>query len=307
MKRRVFAGMGLAALAGSALALWRSRPAELSDPAFAALFAQPLVPPEAPVAVYHLGHSLVGRDMPAMLAQLGGHVWNSQLGWGASLKNHWQGDVPGLAEENRAPVYRPAGQAVDSGAYPVLVLTEMVDLRDAIRWHDSAAYLAAWASRARAANPEVRIYLYETWPRLDVPEGWAVRVATDRQALWQDQVLRPAVAQVGVIHVIPGGQVMAAVVAAAEAGDIPGLAGQQDLFSDQIHFTDLGAWLMAMVHFAVIYGRSPLGLPVALQRADGTLAPGPAKDAALLMQALVWRVVTGYALTGVTAGLDTVE
>ncbi len=181
----------LAVLAAAGLALWRFWPAKgLSDAEFAALYAQPL-PPAAPGAVYHLGHSLVGRDMPAMLAALGGHRHNSQLGWGASLMNHWTGEVPGFAEENRPPAFRPAAEALDSGDYPVVVLTEMVELRDAIRWHDSAHYLAEWAARAKAAAPGARVYLYETWHRLDDPAGWEARVAADLPALWEAQVLRP--------------------------------------------------------------------------------------------------------------------
>ncbi|MFD1807714.1 hypothetical protein ACFSHQ_04690 [Gemmobacter lanyuensis] len=78
--------------------LWSAR--TLSPAAFAARYTEPL-PPQPPAAVYHLGHSLVGRDMPAMLAQLLRHRYHSQLGWGASLNQHWQGAVPGLAEENR--------------------------------------------------------------------------------------------------------------------------------------------------------------------------------------------------------------
>src|SRR5690606_25646244 len=142
--------------------------------------------------------------------------------------------------ENATEAFRPAGEALDSGAYPVVVLTEMVELRDAIRWHDSARHLARWAARARAARPEVRLYLYETWHRLDDPEGWEARIAADLLALWEAQVLRPAVGRAGLIHVVPGGQVMAALPAPAEAGILPGLAGRQDFFADDIHFNDLG-------------------------------------------------------------------
>jgi hypothetical protein len=292
--------IALAVLVATGLALWRFWPVKgLSDQEFAAHYSTPLLP-QAPDAVYHLGHSLVGRDMPAMLAAMGGHSHNSQLGRGASLMNHWTGEVPGIAEENRPPVFRDAGQALDSGDYPVVVLTEMVELRDAIRWHDSGHYLAQWAARARAANPDVRLYLYETWHRLDDPAGWEARVAADLPALWEAEVLRPAVALAGVIHVIPGGQVMAAMVAEAEAGRLPGIAGRQDFFSDDIHLTDLGAYAIALAHYAVIYGRSPVGLPHQVAGADGTAKGAPSPEAARAMQEVVWRVVTGYPLTGVT-------
>ena len=183
------------AVVGAGLAVWWLWPNRaLSDAQFSALYVNPPAI-EAPKAVYHLGHSLVGRDMPAMLAQLGGHSWNSQLGWGASLMNHWTGEVPGFAEENRPPAFRDAKEALESGAYPVVVLTEMVELRDAIRWHSSADHLAKWALRAKAANPEVRVYLYETWHRLDDPSGWEARVKSDLAALWEAQVLRPGPAR----------------------------------------------------------------------------------------------------------------
>lgn len=291
--------IALAVLIGSGLILWRFWPTKtLSDQEFAALYAVPL-PAVAPGAVYHLGHSLVGRDMPAMLAALGGHKHNSQLGWGASLMNHWTGDVPGFAEENRPPAFRDAGEALDSGEYPVVILTEMVELRDAIRWHDTGRYLAKWTTRAKAANPDVRVYLYETWHRLDDPAGWEARVAADASALWDDQVLRPAVAKAGAIHVIPGGQVMAALVAEAEAGTLPGIADRRAFFSDDIHLTDLGAYAIALAHYAVIYGRTPEGLPQNVPGADGKPKGAPSPEAARAMQEVVWRVVTSYPLTGV--------
>ncbi len=303
MRRARWIGSGLALaalLAAGLVALYR--PARLDEAALAAAYAQPLPPLEGAVAVYHLGHSLVGRDMPAMLAQLAGHDHASQLGWGVSLREHRTGDVRGMAEENGSPAFRPVDEALASGGYPVVVLTEMVELKDAIRYHDSAAALAYWAKAARGANPAVRVYLYETWHRRDDPAGWLARLDADLPALWEGVLLREAMARpgVGVIHVIPGGQVMAAVERAARAGEIPGLAGTDALFADEIHFSDLGAWLIANTHYAVIYGRSPVGLPAALRKADGTAATAPAPDTARALQEVVWRVVTSYPATGVS-------
>ncbi len=299
MRRWLWAGVA----AGVALAAWRLWPAPALSPEEArALWAAPLPAPEGPLDVYHLGHSLVGRDIPAALAAAGGHAYHSQLGWGASLKDHWEGTVNGLAEENRPPAFRPADQAADSGAYPVVVLTEMVELRDAIRYHASARHLALWANRFRAANPEVRLYLYETWHRRDDPAGWLSRIDTDLGALWEAQVLFPAMARAGTIRVIPGGQALAAVVREAEAGRIPGIADEAAFFTDEIHLSPLGSWLMAQVHYAVIYGRSPAGLPAQLPGEGGTLIGAPSPEAAAAMQEVVWRVVTAYAGTGVQQG-----
>jgi hypothetical protein len=106
----------------------------------------------------------------------------------------------------------------------------------------------------------------------------------------------------GVIHVIPGGQVMAAAVRAAEAGQLPGLTRREEFFTDDIHLNDIGAWLIAMTHYAVLYHRTPEGLPAQLSRADGTPATPPPSDAALALQKVVWQVVTGYPASGVAKG-----
>ena len=294
---------------GLALRFWRvAAPAggEALSAAEIARYYPPVAPFSGPLKVYHLGHSLVGRDMPAMLAQLSGHEWNSQLGWGASLNQHLQGDVPGHAEENNSPAFRPAGQAIDSGDYPVVVLTEMVDLGDAIRYQDSAAALRSWVGRIRAARPDTRIYLYETWHDRALsegrPGGWNGRIREDLPARWEGVLLRATLEDgAAPLRLIPGGQVMLAFDEAAAGGRIPGYSGAADLFIDPIHFNDSGAYLMALTHYAVIRGISPEGLPFALMRADGSPATAPEPAAALAMQRLVWQVVTSLPLTGVSA------
>ena len=58
----------LSVMAVAALLWWHfSTPKTLSDQEFAEVYSDPL-PKQRPKSVYHLGHSLVGRDMPAMLA-----------------------------------------------------------------------------------------------------------------------------------------------------------------------------------------------------------------------------------------------
>ena len=277
-----------------------------------ALYSTPLAEPSGALTVFHLGHSLVGRDMPAMLAQLAGkdHRYDSQLGWGTSLRAHWEPDVSikGFAEENDHPRYRDAREALGSGEYDTFVLTEMVELRDAIRYHDSARYLARWAELAWHANPETRIYLYETWHHIDDNAGWLARIDGDLRTYWQDRVKYPALGSTDApIHLIPAGQVMAAFVRATQAlGGLDGITTEADLFArlddgsvDTIHFNDLGAYLVALTHYAVLYHRAPLGMPHELTRADGTPADAPTLAVAQLMQRVVWDVVRQYPETGV--------
>ena len=285
-------------------------PAPLDRAALDALYATPLPRPGGPLRVFHLGHSLVGQDMPCFLAQLAGpdHRHDSQLGWGATLQSHWEPDVPvpGFAAENAHPHYRDAHDAVASGAYDAFVLTEMVEIRAAITYYDSWHYVAQWARAARAARADTRVYLYETWHHLDDPEGFLARIDRDLAHAWEGEILDRALAADGMegqaIHVIPGGQVMARLARVLkDTGGVAGLTSHEDLFSDTIHFNDLGAYLMALTHYAVLYHRDPTGLPHALRKADGTPATAPSQEAAGLMQGLVWDVVTGYVRTGVRA------
>lgn len=298
--------IALLAAFGGYVYLTRARGGEVA----ARLYADPLPKPDAITNVYHLGHSLVGRDMPAMLAQLGGHSHHSQLGWGTSLREHWDPDLPinGFDAENDHAHFRPAREAIRSGTYDAVILTEMVELRDAITYHDTPDNLANWAQLAHEANPQTRIYLYETWHHTDDPLGWFARLDQDFGDLWRDRVLHPGLAKSGApIHLIPAGQVMAAFLRAVDArGGMGAVREVSDLFAtaadgtpDTIHMNDLGAYLVALTHYAVLYHRSPVGLPHALLRADGTPATAPSPEVAALMQETVWRVIARHAETGV--------
>lgn len=296
-------------MALTACGFQKSMPAE----DLARLYATPLPPPDKPLRVFHLGHSLVGRDMPAMLEQLAGsgHEHRSQLGWGATLKSHWEPDVPinGFEQENAHPRYQDAREALRSGRFDAVVLTEMVEIRDAIKYFDAPRYLRYWSREARTHRPDVRVFLYETWHRLDDAEGWLDRLDKDLGRYWEGELLAKGLAHGdtgGPVHVIPAGQVMARFVRRMEEGrDLPGMAARHDLFlrqpdgsQDHIHPNDLGNYLVALTHYAVMYQRSPVGLPFELKRADGTAANAPHETTARAMQEVVWDVVTAYPKTG---------
>lgn len=312
MKRVGVIAVSIAAVAAVVGAVWWRSAAGLDDAAMTARYATPLPAPEGPLAVFHIGHSLVNRDMPAMLAQLAGaaHRYESQLGWGTTLKAHW-GDEPinGFDAENAHPRFRPAHEAVQSGDYDAVVLTEMVEIRDALRYFDSPRYLALWADEAMAARPDTRLYLYESWHRLDDPDGWLERLDADFARYWEGGILRPALAKLPAearVFVIPAGQAMAGLVRAVEAkGGVGNLRDRNDLFArsddgqlDPIHLNDLGNYFVALVHYAVLYQKSPVGLPFALNRADGSPATAPTPETARLMQEIAWSAARSTPLTG---------
>ncbi|MDM7457870.1 MAG: hypothetical protein P3W94_000610, partial [Paracoccus sp. (in: a-proteobacteria)] len=309
-RRLAIASLVLGAGAAGAAALgWRRRKRNALPP-LVQLTTRSTLPPRAGFdAIYHLGHSLVGPDMPAMLGQLGGHAYAGQLGWGTTLHAHWTDGaaLPGfqLIASGRAP--QPAREALAGPDFDAFVMTEMVEIRDALRFFDSAERVADWAQLARQGNPDIRIYVYETWHRLDDPEGWLNRIEADLSAAWLGRVIAPAEAtgRSGELFLIPGGQAMAAVARAAEAGELAGLTTREDLFArdqeggvDQIHINDLGSYVVALTHYAVIYQRSPVGLPHQLLRADGAAAESFSPAAARRVQELVADVVAARPETG---------
>jgi hypothetical protein len=88
--------------------------------------------------------------------------------------------------------------------------------------------------------------------------------------------------------------------ALSKQGPVGPLTSHRDLFTDDIHFNDYGAYLITLTHYAVLYQKSPVGLPHTLQRADGTPASAPGAAAARLMQQTVWDVMTSLPRAEVT-------
>ena len=67
---RLASGVALAGLAALTGATVLRAPASLTPQEIDTLYSVPLPASDAPMQVFHLGHSLVGRDMPVMLQQL---------------------------------------------------------------------------------------------------------------------------------------------------------------------------------------------------------------------------------------------
>lgn len=316
---RRFLGSGALLLLLSACGLTRCTPEPLPKEQFEALYRQPLSAPDAGLRVFHLGHSLVNRNMPKMIqamAQAKGieHRYESQLGWGTPLKSHWEPeeDIFGFDTENDHPRYRDVKEALGSGDYDAFVLTEMVEIKDAIDYFDSPQYLHNFAELARQGRPDIRVYLYETWHDVTDPEGWRNRLEKDRARYWEDGVMRPALAfeaEPKPIYVIPVGQVFAQIAREVEDGGLDGLNAVEELFArnddgslDPIHMGHLGNYISALTHFAVLYQKSPEGLSPQMQIFDENKAISVGSpELVAQLQRIVWQVVRSDPMTGVHA------
>jgi acetyl esterase len=165
-------------------------------------------------------------------------------------------------------------------------------------------------------NPDIRITLQASWlqyddPKLRVSEIVDWDAATGEKLrknhaeyfkTTADQV-RAVNKQLGkdVLFLVPVGEATIALREKIMAGRVPGLKKQADLFSDDLgHAREPLKVLVAYCHFAVIYRRSPVGLPMPTLLKNGK---NPAWDENLnrLLQELAWEAVIKEPLSGVTA------
>ena len=201
-----------------------------------------------------------------------------------------------VARELRAP------SRVEGGHYDALVVTERHDLPDVAATEQTATYLKHIAEQAWAGSPEVDVFLYHTWLPLDVgaPEPW---IAYERSAerLWECvasranlELERPHVGATSSarIRVLPGGRALAAAVEALWTGAIADVEASSPsarvrlLFADDVHLSPIGTYYMGLVHYAVLFGRTPEG---AAPIADLSAA------AARALQQLAAREAAAYA------------
>lgn len=187
--------------------------------------------------------------------------------------------------------------------YDLLVLTERVPLSNTMPHHDTVADTLRWVEHARmygSGGRGARTLLYATWVGLDSgpgyenpssdPEGhirWRDRLPLEF-ARWLEvanSVNNRLPADAEPMRVIPATLVLAAASDDIAAGKAAGLDDIKALFSDDIHLSEAGAYLVALTQFATIYGLDPRGLP------DQSLV-SPA--VAAWMQALVRDVVGAY-------------
>jgi hypothetical protein len=104
-----------------------------------------------------------------------------------------------------------------------------------------------------------------------------------------------------VVFLVPIGQATAALREKIVAGEAPGLKSQWDLFRDCWGHPQAPLQVLAgYCHFAVIYRRSPVGLPLPSDLAK--LESMKEKDQLnRLLQELAWDAVSHHPLSGVTA------
>ncbi|MCX5661629.1 MAG: hypothetical protein NTW19_18280 [Planctomycetota bacterium] len=279
--------------------------------------AQPATQPATEPAVHLVGPMTTGQRVftcghsfhvfvPPILADLcnkAGIKGHTQLGLsslpGSRVIQHW--NVPD--DKNKAKA------ALQSGQVDVLTLSPIF-LPDEGLEHFTAL--------AVEHNKAARILVQPIWLRWDVYEPTTKPPATvDHNAITgeelrklhepyfksMDEYVATANQKLGrpVLFLVPAPHAVIALREKIIAGQAPGLKSQSDLFSDPVgHGTPPLMALVAYCNYAVIYRRSPVGLPVPEVLKESKLGEQEEKLNRLL-QELAWEAVTHHPLSGVHA------
>ena len=168
-------------------------------------------------------------------------------------------------------------------------------------------------------NKDIRIVVQPIWLRWDIYEPTTKRPAKvdhnaitgeelrKRHAVYfkeMDEFIRDLNKKQGrtVLYVVPAAQAVIALREKIIAGQAPGLKSQEDLFTDELgHGKAPLQALVAYCNYAVIYRRSPVGLPVPTILKQTKLADQEQLNR--LLQELAWDAVIQHPLSGVR--LDT--
>jgi hypothetical protein len=256
--------------------------------------------------LFYASHSLMWY-VPTPLGELAnaagikGHKLVGLQSIGASkTAQHW--NLP--EEKNRAK------QALKKGEVDVLVMSP-------IQFPDEG--IDNFVKLGLGANPNMRFVVQISWGGWDIdnqdfPKGATKQVNWDKtpeqlKKLYQRNI-RAAETQadeinkkVGkkVLFLVPSAQALVTLRTKIYNKEMPGLTGQGQLFRDPIsHPTPPLEALNTYLHYTIIYGHSPVGLPMPSQLKN---AKKEAWDDNVnrALQEIAWRTVSGYPYSGVTA------
>ena len=255
--------------------------------------------------VVMVGHSLFGTDGPDMLhdalrAGGGDGTVQAQIINGAPLKYNW--DTAAQAQGINAREELPKGTTTH------LILTEAIPLANHVQWSDTNASAQAFAGLARAGNPDVQVFVQETWHSLNSGTGVAVEYDAGADTPWRARLDDDLPVWEGIIAtlqaeapkgaariaLIPAGQAMGRLHDAIERGEIPQLTAVNSVFADDIHLNDIGHYFVSMVQFGVLTGQSPEGLPAQFSDRFGAGFDAPDADLARDLQRIAWEAVVAY-------------
>lgn len=255
--------------------------------------------------VFTCGHSFHVWVIPmlaemALNAGITGHAvaGRSAIG-GSTVMKHW--DVPD--DKNIAKQMLRAGKVDVLTLSPIWLPEEGIEKFAALGLEHNPK-LRVTVQKYWLPNDEYNpVYPLDTRKKLDhnATTISALQKAQDDYDRDVDEYVRAINAKLGkeAIVTVPCGQAVVRLREKIIAGEVPAIKTQGELFRDNWgHPQPPIQILAAYCHYAVIYKRSPVGLPL-----PTVLAKNPAWDDKLnrLLQELAWEAVTKHPMSGVQA------
>jgi hypothetical protein len=259
--------------------------------------------------VLHIGHSLMEKEMPQWVKNLADeaeipHSYSYQLIIGSPLTYQW--DIGEFDEEmqkgqkGRQGVSARASLA--TGKFDALVMCDATPVLTHLKW-GSLESAPKFYELALRSNPKTRVYLYHFWPHLNAPD-YNAAFAEELKAYETiaDTMAQKHAAEFpeGKVHIVPAGAAIVELKRRIEAGQVPGINGIRDIYHDDIHLTKTGMYLVALVHFATLYGKDPTGLSAQMKDEWGNVTVNLPPATAKIFQEIAWKAVTDYERSGVT-------
>jgi hypothetical protein len=245
------------------------------------------------------------------------YSFQEQFRLGASLQAQWEeAQTPrDQYDDKEFRVNYP--KALPTGEFNVVVLIDSVPRGGEEQEKQSVEYLTRFARHIAETNPRAQIYFAEPWHSILSGTGkaqwdnssptrhlpWRERLDADTP-MWQRIRAAAAKASGQSITFIPQGKALAQLTDAMKAGKVSGFTTLEDIFSDDIHLNPYGMYFMACLHYGIIFGRSPEGLPFDIKNRWGTpywdhkfyngqTYAKPSPEAIREMQRIAWLVASG--------------
>ncbi len=282
-----------------------------------------LAAPVTNVNAFYMGHSLMS-DIPDMVMSLARASGQNKFTFkdenipGSPLHWHWTQQTK--RENKFEPQFQ--GWAFDciTSATTDFVLTDSVPRGDEGSVQSTIEFMGRFLKFARSKNPKIRVWYYEGWHCINTgtPAGcaydksapsrnltWIPRLDRDH-AMWSGIVNKvnanhPAKPGEEKVRLIPTGIALSQLAKEIDAGKIAGYTNHKQLFDDDIHLNSAGKYFIGLVHYACLFGKTPLGLPSNVKNRWGgsawekkswekTVAQEPLPAAVKRMQQIAWEI-----------------
>ena len=255
---------------------------------------------------YHIGSSYTQwANMPMQLKSLAASRGIPMItGWqvtsGKNTRYHWENGLNGTIGAGTF-----SRNELSSGSWDAVVLQPYNSEWQPLQFDQALDYSRRFYALADANGAQ--FYLYAAWP----PRSQSLAIQTNINDAFES--LRSTISNGGnrTALIIPAGEAFRAIIQEASNGYLKPFntdhsLDRENLYLDDLHQSNLGAYVSALTHYATVMKSTPVGLPAAAVDAnflnDNPVAFAP--GLATRIQEIVWWVVANYPHSGVAESVS---